>query len=148
MQLRKLLQSKIKGGMFAAVVLVQFPSLISAGSFKIVPNDTVNVAGGPWNITPSICGGGGNCRVEYVTDGVDGNFIWSISGLSQLYSFQNVSGSIPGDATIDSFVVWFRCAVNNTASNDRVRPRIRSTGTSNFFDGANMNIETTSFADS
>lgn len=137
----------------ALIMLVLSGELVSAGSQKLIPQDTVTVAGGPWNIEPSLCGGGLNCRLDYVTDGVDGNYIWSLSGLSQLYSFTNTAG-IPVDATIDSFVVWISCAVNNPASNDRIRPRIRSSGTTNYTDTgkggsiANINIEQSTFADS
>jgi len=127
------------------LVTLLIPAGVVAGSVKMVPSDTVGGSGALWNLQPSC--GAGNCHVSYLIDGVDANYVWSLTGLSHLVRMSNTSG-IPGGAAIDSFVVWFRCAVNNTGANDRVRPRIRSTGTSNYCDGVNMNIETTTFADS
>jgi len=146
----KLLKSKfrlnpaLRRGLFSLAVCLPSFSSATAGSVKMVPDDTIAI-GTRWNLIPTC--GGGNCRLTYVTDGVDGNYIWANSGISQCYSFTNTSG-IPGTATIDSYVVWLRMATDNPAGNDRVLPRIRSTGTSNYCDGANMNIQTTAFADS
>src|SRR5574341_539748 len=109
-----------------------------------MPEDTVN-GGGKWNLQPSC--GGGNCYVSYLTDGVDDNYIWSLSGLAHYVTLTNTVG-IPGGATIDSYVVWMRMATNATGGNDRVLPRIRSAQSANYCDGVNENIETTTFADS
>ena len=116
-----------------------------AGSQKLVPDDTIGIGSTRWNAIPAC--GAGNCWVTYVTDGVDGNYLSNNASLVQVWSFTNTSG-IPGTAVVDSYGVWLRSATNNTAGSDRILPRIRSTGTANFCDGAVMNIETTTFADS
>ena len=116
-----------------------------AGSQKLVPDDTIGIGSTRWIDKPTC--GGGNCWLTYVTDGVDANYLSAPAAQVQVWSFTNTSG-IPGTAVVDSFGVWLRKATNNTAGNDRILPRIRSTGTSNFCDGAVMNIETTTFADS
>lgn len=136
--------SLIRFVLFSLAVCQFTLSSAKAGSVRIIPEDTV---GGTalWNLQPAC--GGGNCYISYLTDGVDNNYIWSLSSLQHHVTMTNTSG-IPGTATIDSFVTWFRCAVDNTANNDRIRPRIRSMGTGNYCDGAFINIETTTFADS
>lgn len=126
------------------VAVLTFADMALAGSVKMIPEDTV-VGIGKWNVEPSC--GGGNCWVTYITDGIDANYLWSLTGLVQNVTLTNTSG-IPSDATIDSYVVWIRAATNATGGNDRVLPRMRTAQSANYCDGANINLETTAFADS
>ncbi len=130
--------------LFSLVVCLLAFSSAEAASQKLVPDDTISGAT-RWDVLPAC--GGGNCRVTYITDAVDANYLWSLAANSQRYSFTNTSG-IPGTATIDSFKLWLRASVNNAGGLDRINLQIRKTGSAHTCDITPIGLETTAFADS
>jgi len=102
------------------------------GTETIVPNDTVTTENN-W-----LANSGD--KLTAVTDGNDGVYIYSASaGETQRFVLANTS-SIPGTATIDSFIVISRGEKTTGAGTTRYRHRIRMDGNNNYCDGLNQNM--------
>jgi hypothetical protein len=132
---------KMNKAAFPAIVSVLI-SLVAAsvlaGTETIIPQDTVGLPNNAWS-TNSLGG-----KVVSVTDGDDDFYIYAEANLFQGFTLTDET-TIPGDATIDSFVVVFR-AQKTSASLTRIRVRVRMDGTTTFCDGSNT-ILTTSWVD-